>query len=100
MNEQEHSSARLAAQATAARTVMLWAGKLLHDALPPEAHLRAECVLAIQQKIAAAKADYRQMTFPEMHSAVSDLMAGEFQEAFDLLTKEFESCISPKNNNG
>jgi hypothetical protein len=97
VTEDEYKNLRLAADATAARSLMLWAGRLLHDALPHEDHLRTECTKVMQRKLAAARADYLQMTFPEMPAAVSDLWAGEAQEAFDRLSKAFWSCLVPSS---
>jgi hypothetical protein len=94
VNEQEFKQLRLAADATAARTLMLWAATVLNKTLPTEPNLRAECIAAWQRKLASAKADYLQMTFPEMPPAVSDLWAGEAQESFDRLAVEFETRFS------
>jgi hypothetical protein len=77
MNDLEHKNLRLAADATAARSLMLWAAKLLRAAFPPEAGLRTQTVEAFQRNLARARADYLQMTFPEMPAAASDLWAGE-----------------------
>lgn len=94
MNEQEFKQLRLAADATAARTLMLWADTVLSKTLPTEPGLRVECLAAWQRKLASTKADYLQMTFPEMSAAVSDLWAGEAQESFDRLAFEFEKRFS------
>jgi len=90
----ELKNLQLAADATAARTLMLWAAKLLLGSFPHQASLRADCVAAVQRKLSLTRADYLQMTFPEMSAAESELWAGEAQEAFDRLAKEFSDCIA------
>ena len=94
MNEQEFKQLRLAADATAARTLMLCAAAVLHKTLPTEPNVRAECIAALRRKLASAKAEYLQMTFPEMSSAMSDLWAGEAQESSDRLAVEFSARFS------
>ena len=96
MTENEHQRLRIAADATAARALMIWAAKLLRASLPPEDHLRAEVLSAVRQKLSLARSDYLQMTFPEMTAIESDLWAAEAQDAFDRLAKEFESCLLSK----
>ena len=70
MNEIEHRNLRLAAELSAARTLMLWAAKLLAGALTHGNHPLAESKSAIQRKLSLAREDYLQMTFPEMPAAV------------------------------
>ncbi len=93
MDDHEYKRLQLAATATAARTLMLWAAKLLHQALPCDTGLRAKCISAMNRKLAATRADYLQMTFSEMSAAMSDLWAGEAQEAFDRLASEFQALV-------
>ena len=93
MTDLEHKNLQLAASATAARTLMLWAAKLLAGALTHGNHPLTESKSAIQRKLSLAREDYLQMTFPEMPAVVSDMWAGEAQEAFDRLASELLDCI-------
>ena len=94
MTENEYTRLKLSADATAARSLMLWAGRLLHAALPLEDNLRSQTLLVFQQKLSTLLKDQEELTFPEMHSAESDLWAAELQSSFERLSGEFYSCLT------
>lgn len=86
------ANARLsaAAQATAAKALMIWSASLLAGLLPaPGTALREQSVEAMKKKLALMREEFSQMTFPEMTPVESDMWTQEALEALDELTGEF-----------
>ena len=94
MTEEELLRLRNAANFVAARHLMLYAARLLRGALPVDDAERAASLRSIELKVSAAKADYLGLTFPEHQAAISDLQAGEIQEAFERLSAEFLATLA------
>lgn len=95
MTDDDLHRLRLAADATALRAIALWAADRLREVLPPADPGRAQVLMAIEKKLSQARSDYMLMTFPEMEPAMSDLWAGEAQEAFDRASAEFLQRLTP-----
>lgn len=48
---------------------------------------RSDSLKAFEKKLSLARADYAEMTLPELHPAIADLQTGLFQESFADLSK-------------
>lgn len=79
-----------AAQATAAKALMLWSADLLAKVLPAyETQLRDQSVEAMKKRLSQMREEFAHMTFPEMNPVESDMWTQEALEAFDELSKLF-----------
>lgn len=89
MNDEELRQLRVATDATALQALFSWHLQVIPALLfgMPEEQ-RTQSVKVMLRKLAETRADYLQMTFPEMSWAESDLWAAEAQEAFDRRAKE------------
>ena len=91
MNPEANRRLPSAAQATAAKHLMLFAAGVLARFLPSlgEAHLRDQTVKAIESEISRLRVEFAAMTFPEMNPVESDMWTQEALESFDDLASQF-----------
>jgi hypothetical protein len=85
-----------AAEATAARQVMLIAAEILARFLPSDAsgELRRQTLEAVERRLSARRSTLEGMTFPDMTAVESDMWEQEDLEAFDRLSVEFMRRVS------
>ena len=90
MNPEANRRLPSAAQATAAKALMLFSAGILAKFLPSlsEGHLRAQTVKAMESEIACIRVEFAAMTFPEMTPVESDMWTQEALEAFDDLASQ------------
>ena len=91
MNPEANRRLPSAAQATAAKALMLFSAGILAKFLPSlsEGHLRDQTVKAMESEIARIRVEFAAMTFPEMNPVESDMWTQEALEAFDDLASQF-----------
>jgi phenylalanyl-tRNA synthetase alpha subunit len=90
MNPEANRRLPSAAQAMAAKALMLWSADLLAKVMPaPGTTLRDQSVEAMKKKLSQMREEFAHMTFPEMNPVESDMWTQEALEAFDDLASQF-----------
>ncbi|MER2511416.1 MAG: hypothetical protein ABTR20_13355 [Candidatus Competibacter sp.] len=101
MNQSEYQQLRAAARIDALTVLLAWVADMFHttyaDLQSPERLLRLR---SIQEVLAEKKKHYLEMTVPGHSAEMSDLKAGEFQEAFSVLSKRFADCVAGESPRG
>ena len=89
MDKTQYAAVQNAAKAVAGEAMAMGLAGSIRDAvapLPEEA--RSQFLLAMRATLEAARAEYQRVTIPGYTAEMSDLMAGEFQEAFAKLSEK------------
>lgn len=101
MTPSEYQDLRASARIDALTVLLAWVADMFHatyaDLPSPERLLR---LMAMEEILTEKKKHYLEMTIPGHSAEVSDLKAGEFQEAFSVLSQRFVDCVSGKSPNG
>lgn len=95
MTNDEYEALKMRMKYFATKALLTWAVSALKawlSTLPPEQ--RSLELSAVSKKLSAARNDYATLAFESMSPEMSDLQAGEFQDAFDLLAKAIEKDLS------
>lgn len=98
MNETEYLATKNAARAVAAEATVEYLANLVRLLLEMQpAASRSAFLSGIQEKIDAAKANFLQMAIKGVTPEWSDLIAAEFQDAFDELTKKLKETLGVRS---
>jgi acyl-CoA reductase-like NAD-dependent aldehyde dehydrogenase len=95
MNKEEHALYQERIRALVREVLLTWLAKFFRDYLSTKsANERSVLLMAIRNKLQAARSDYAEIAFPEATPEISDLRSAEFQEAFDEISKEMETILN------
>ena len=95
MTEEELRRLRVSADQVALAALFSLQSQAVRElALLLPAWQRAECLKGLAAKLSAMQEDQALLVFEEMPPALSDLWAGELQDAFARRTQELQSHLS------
>jgi hypothetical protein len=95
MTNDEYETLKLRMKYVATNALLTWSVSALKawlSTLPPDQ--RSLELSAVSRKLSEARKDYSTLAFESLPPAMSDLHAGEFQEAFDTIASQIEKDLS------